>query len=414
MIYRNEFKYDANGNILSKMYYVCETCSPSFILSYNYLDSTNKNKLSRLITPYNGNVYDITYDDIGNPISYKGYSFSYEVRSLKTITGNGKNISFEYNDSGIRTSKTVNGSKITYELLGSKIIGQARGENEKLYFNYDEASRLVSLTYFNGSTYNTYFYVLNILGDVVGLVDSQGNVVVTYLYDAYGNIISSTNQLSFDLAKLNPFRYRGYYYDEETSLYYLNSRYYNPEIGRFINADDPSILSLTHGEILGANLYAYCGNNPVMGYDPTGYLDWGSIGKGSGWLVVGISAVVIGASVLTCGVATPLMVGIAVATIGAGALTTINGIAEVGEGFTDYNFMKDGVFQGNESAYNTYSTITSTTATFGSLICGGWMALNKPRIQAYNNVGNYNFSGTLSDAQHMSRPFQSSTLAQKE
>lgn len=106
-----------------------------------------------------------------------------------------------------------------------------------------------------------------------------------------------------------------------------------------------------------------------MGYDPTGYFDWGSLGKGAGWLVVGISALCIAASVLTCGVATPLMVGIACVTLGAGALTTVNGIAEVGESFTDYNFMEDGVFGGNESAYNLYSTITSVGIGYSWFHC---------------------------------------------
>ena len=117
-----------------------------------------------------------------------------------------------------------------------------------------------------------------------------------------------------------------------------------------------------------------------MGYDPSGTFDWGSLAQGGGWLATGVAALVVGVSVLTCGVATPLMVGVALATAGAGALTVANGASEIGEAFTGYNVMRDGVFQGNATAYNAYAYSTAAVAQVGTAICGGWMNANKTRI----------------------------------
>ena len=113
----------------------------------------------------------------------------------------------------------------------------------------------------------TYYYATNIQGDVVAILNASGTAVVTYTYDAWGNILTTTGTLSSTLGTHNPLRYRGYVYDQETGLYYLQSRYYNPEMGRFICAD--SLVSTGQG-ILGNNMFAYCLNNPVNYSDPFG------------------------------------------------------------------------------------------------------------------------------------------------
>ena len=113
-----------------------------------------------------------------------------------------------------------------------------------------------------------YYYVRNGQNDVIRLIDGDNNTVVEYAYDSWGRQISCTGSLASTLGNLNPFRYRGYVYDAETGLYYVTSRYYDPEIGRFINAD--SQLNAKDG-ILGYNLYAYCNNNPIMYSDPSGH-----------------------------------------------------------------------------------------------------------------------------------------------
>lgn len=117
---------------------------------------------------------------------------------------------------------------------------------------------------------NTYYYMLNQQGDVIGLVNSSGTQVVAYTYDAWGRPLTTTGSMASTLGQYNPLRYRGYVYDRETGLYYVSSRYYGPEIGRWINADDTAYLG-ADGTLLSYNLFAYCKNNPVMAYDPTGH-----------------------------------------------------------------------------------------------------------------------------------------------
>ena len=118
-----------------------------------------------------------------------------------------------------------------------------------------------------------YFYATNIQGDVTAILNTSGTAVVQYTYDAWGNILSITGTMASDLGAHNPLRYRGYVYDTETGLYYLQSRYYDPALGRFINAD---ILVSTGQGLLGNNMFAYCGNNPVNRQDAIGML-WGDV-----------------------------------------------------------------------------------------------------------------------------------------
>ena len=140
-------------------------------------------------------------------------------------------------------------------------------------FSYDAQGKVVSVNY-NGTE---YYYLRNAQGDIVKLIDGSGNTVVEYTYDSWGKILSVTGTLESTLGEDQPFRYRGYVYDSDTNLYYLQSRYYNPSLGRFISSD--VYLSTGQG-VLGHNSYAYCLNNPVNAEDPTGYWGWFSSGKG--------------------------------------------------------------------------------------------------------------------------------------
>ena len=140
--------------------------------------------------------------------------------------------------------------------------------NVDMRFTYDAVGPL-SVNY-NGTE---YFYLKNAQGDVTGIVDAAGTQVVTYTYDAWGKLLSTTGSMAGTLGEYNPLRYRGYVYDTETGLYYLNSRYYNPETGRFINAD--GYVSTGQG-FSGHNMFVYCGNNPVNRVDPSG-LFWSSV-----------------------------------------------------------------------------------------------------------------------------------------
>ena len=132
-------------------------------------------------------------------------------------------------------------------------------------FTYDPAGRPVSIS--DGS--NRYYYVLNQQGDVIGLLNSNEELIVMYVYDAWGRVLASADLTASGIGTNNPLRYRGYVYDTETGLYYLQSRYYNPTWGRFIDADDPGYMGID-GTPVSYNLFAYCGNNPISNYDPTG------------------------------------------------------------------------------------------------------------------------------------------------
>ena len=139
---------------------------------------------------------------------------------------------------------------------------------ETLSFSYDASGIPMSVVY-NGTA---YFYTVNLQGDVMAIVDATGTAVVSYAYDAWGNILSVTGTMADTLGESNPLRYRGYVYDPETELYYLQSRYYDPELGRFINAD---AFTSTGQGILGNNMFAYCLNNPVNLTDPFGLFSLG-------------------------------------------------------------------------------------------------------------------------------------------
>ena len=170
--------------------------------------------------------------------------------------------SYAYDANGMRTGRTNGTTTYSYVYNGSQLTQMTAGTNT-LRFAYD-ASGVPMAVNFNGTN---YYYLVNLQGDVMGIVDSTGNIVVNYTYDAWGKPLSTTGMMASTLGSLNPLRYRGYVYDQETGLYYLQSRYYNPEIGRFINADG---FTSTGQGLLGNNMFAYCGNNPISRYDPTG------------------------------------------------------------------------------------------------------------------------------------------------
>ncbi|MBZ9686142.1 RHS repeat-associated core domain-containing protein [Clostridium estertheticum] len=259
--------YDNGGNILNKVEYAYTTATPGTATktsTYTYGDANWKDKL----TSFNdGTEKPVTYDAIGNPLTYNGYTYTWEEgRQLATMSGNGNTIAYKYNDSGIRTQKTVNGVTTTYHLVGDKVTFETNG-TDNIYYTYDSNDKLVSMN-LNGVE---YYYVRNAQEDIIGLNNSTGAEVVGYSYDSWGKLISTTGTLASTVGVKNPYRYRGYRYDTETSLYYLQSRYYNADWGRFINGDNIAVLQLIQGQLLGANLFAYCVSNPIMNSDLSGY-----------------------------------------------------------------------------------------------------------------------------------------------
>ena len=290
------------------------------------------------------------------------------------LTGVGGNISYSYDKDGIRQTKTVGTAITQYYYNGNVLMGTYDGTN-KLLFSYDEQSNVVAVDY-NG-TY--YYYLRDGQGNIIKLIDGNGATVVSYSYDPWGACTTSGTMAS-TLGTLNPFRYHGYVYDEETGWYYLSSRYYNPEVGRYLSADT---LSSTGQGVLGYNMYAYCLNNPTTNYDPSGSLSFSNLLSGAKLLSVGLTAVAVGLTVLTCGAAAPVMVAVAAVTVTTGAVTVANGLAEVQEGLTassegaqdGTNFMRDGLMQGNKEAYECQRDVIATVAEVGTFICTAYTGL---------------------------------------
>ena len=279
------YTYDDRGNLLSKVLYPYAANGAALgtaadTISYAY-QSAHQGWADQL-TSYNGQ--NIRYDASGNPTTYRGYTMTWQGRRLMSATNGTNTVSYTYDENGIRTQKTVNGTATSYRYHGSVLISQVTG-NDKLLFSYDANGNVVAVNY-NG-TY--YYYVRNGQGDIVKLIDGNGSAVVEYSYDSWGKSLAVTETLASTLGALNPFRYRGYVYDTETRLYYLQSRYYDPEVGRFLNAD---IYVSTGQGVLGHNMYAYCGNNPVVRADDEGDFWNLVIGAAVGAVIGGITTAI--------------------------------------------------------------------------------------------------------------------------
>ena len=175
---------------------------------------------------------------------------------------------YTYDSDGLRTGRTNGTTTYTYVYSGSQLSWMTVSDGTvdiEMHFTYDASGRPLAVVY-NGII---YYYALNLQGDVVAILNSAGSAVVNYTYDAWGKPLTTTGSKASTLGQDNPLRYRGYVYDSETQLYYLQSRYYNPEWGRFINAD--ALVSTGQG-VLGNNMFAYCNNNPANCVDTTGLL----------------------------------------------------------------------------------------------------------------------------------------------
>lgn len=252
------YKYDAGGNILLKKEYKYSLedrlYSPT-ITSYTYASKGNKDQL------INFNGEKISYDVMGRPTTIGDHKLAWNKKG-KLIGYD--DIAYTYGLNGIRTSKTVDGVKTKYSLLNNKILAE-KSDGKEIIYRYSSDKLIVFA--FNGVE---YIYERNIQGDVLRIYRKDSlSLVAEYHYDAYGNheVINHTDE---KIGDVNPFRYRGYYFDVETGWYYLNARYYSSAMGRFISPDELSILDETKSQINGLNLYMYCGDNPVMNVDPSG------------------------------------------------------------------------------------------------------------------------------------------------
>lgn len=252
--------YDNEGNILRRDEYDINSNKLIKSNSYEYNNADWEDQLTKFNDDY------ILYDEIGNPTMIGEHKLTW--RNGRELSSIDERIKYYYNEDGIRVSKTVDNEETKYYLEGTQIVYEKRGE-DTLYYIRDENNSLIGIV-FNG---DKYYYKKNNQNDVIGLYDSNYKQIVKYYYDCYGNLSSVTdmnNQVITDknhIGIINPYRYRSYYYDNETGYYYLNSRYYNPEWGRFINAD--GIIG-TSSHIDTYNLYSYVDNNFINKYDSDG------------------------------------------------------------------------------------------------------------------------------------------------
>lgn len=254
------YSYDANGNLINKTTYAYThedeiLISPAHVDNFYYNISSNKDILRKV------NDKDVTFDTLGRLTSYDGHTFTWNNESRLI---NFDNVSYTYNLNGIRTSKTINGEKTTY-YLSNNLILREKSNSKDIEYHYLNKS-LIGFTY-NGVN---YIYEKNIFGDIINIYKQDNlTLVASYKYDAYGNH-EVINHTSDNVGNINPFRYRSYYYDAESNLYYLNARYYSPFFSRFISRDELSILDETKTQLNGLNLYIYCRNNPIKYTDSNG------------------------------------------------------------------------------------------------------------------------------------------------
>ena len=316
---------------------------------------------------YNGQA--ITYDAMGNPLQYLGMQMEWEKgHQLKHITGAGLDMYCMYNDSGKRIRKTVNGVTTDFYLDGSAILMQTSSDGSRIDFFYDDKGNVFAMKYQN----EMYFYRKNLFGDILGILDSHGTELVKYEYNSWGKLLNLTDYSSNGLGRRNPFRFKGYYYDEELGMYYLNSRYYDPETGRFVNADDVEVLEVEQENLAQYNLYAYCLNNPVNRADESGELsipNWAKIGIGIA-VIAGLAIATVatgGTAAIVCGAA---LTG----SILGGSIGAVTG----------------GVMNGTDGMYTGFLVGTISGGILGAVLSGGNIALGGIKV-----IGTAQKTGTV-------------------
>jgi len=257
--YNASYSYDARGNITSKLVNGKTT-------SFTYANTGWKDQLVSV------NGTELTYDANGNVLTYGDKEYLWNTgRHLASITDGDNEYTYTYDENGIRASKTVNDNTTYYNTKDGVILSQTDGTNT-MYFQYDNSGTPLGFVY----NETQYFYLTNTMGDVLGITEANGNLIAQYLYDDWGKLVSidtadaETSTAYREIAEANPLRYRGYYFDSETGYYYLQSRYYAPEICRFINADVPVIAKVSKEIQNGVNLFSYCCNSPINDSDPDG------------------------------------------------------------------------------------------------------------------------------------------------
>ena len=272
-----EYLYSKDGNIYQRNFYKVQALQGKAYVdakanrsdSFGYSNTEWSDQLSS--ARINGKGFNFTYDKIGNPLSYRdGMVMSWQNgRQLKSIkVDDTTTLEFTYDINGQRQSKVEkkNGAAVhttKYYYDGTKLVGENK-DGTIVWYDYDEDGTPIGMR-LSG---DDYVFRRNLQGDITGIFDSTGTLVVEYTYgNAWGFGVTVSGSKAAEIGTYNSLRYRGYYYDSESGLYYLNTRYYDPSICRFVNAD--GYVSTGQGT-QGYNMYSYCVFNPVNMVDPTG------------------------------------------------------------------------------------------------------------------------------------------------
>ena len=207
------------------------------------------------------------YDSLNpfNPIKYGNKKFSFEGKRLTKYENTSIKVEYLYNEQGLRTEKKFSsGSRIKFVYDSNKLISEI-GDAYRLDFLYDDSGLLYG---FILDKDHKYFYLRDVFGNILGILDEKKSLIVKYKYNAWGEITEIISDSDTDIGELNPFKFKGYYYDRESSMYYCKSRYYVPEWCRWLNADNPKYLDFK--DVKGTNLFVYCQNDPILGSDEEG------------------------------------------------------------------------------------------------------------------------------------------------
>lgn len=260
------YTYDAGMNMTSRKEYSYTTGTLGNAVKTDLFTYRTSGWKDQLIS-YNGS--SISYDAVGNITAYQGKTLTwYRGSLLHSLTLNGKKAVYHYDSEGHRIQwKDLNGISHKNYWCGNKLMGTKYGDVlVQFVYGADKSPMMLK----KGE--KEYYYLYNSQNDVIGLIDSDGKQVVNYSYDAWGKQTGLTDTSGENIGKLNPFRYRAYCYDDDTKLYVTASRYYDPELCRFLCADNFDVVIEKMFSMNGKNLYVYCCNNPVNAVDEEGSL----------------------------------------------------------------------------------------------------------------------------------------------
>ena len=257
------YAYDIGGNLASVKEYAYTTAatitgSPAATHTATY-STTWKDQMKT----WDG--VSLTYDANGSLKTKGSTTYTWGPGRRLLSVNNGTAASYEYDHTGMRTKKTVGGTVTKYHYMNGGLLMSEDTGSRNIRYLYDSNADLAGLEV-DG---NAYFYIKNLQNDIIGIMDSSGTVVVKYSYDSWGKVLSVTGPGAGGIGSFNPFRYRGYYYDAETGMYYLKSRYYDPGIKRFICCDELFTIGVPEGAK--NNTYSYCNNNPSTLNDGSGH-----------------------------------------------------------------------------------------------------------------------------------------------